>query len=215
MIAETKHQIDVLCVLSEPEYIEVCHEFGFRWIFAQNDPLGDKINAGVKKALSYNPDYIMIMNSDSVVKAELLDVWYQPYFDNKDEFFGVDTVTYIDSKTNQAKEVFYDFTILGVAKMMRADTVNRCFKKTGELYRAHVNKGLDHTMMDNLMRIESMDHPGKRVSPKMVKYKGQLVFDIKSEVNIWPFEHFDKKGKKVETELCYKVKSDAENLTEK
>jgi hypothetical protein len=78
-----------------------------------------------------------------------------------------------------------------------------------------LNKGLDHTMMDNLMRIESIDHPGKRVSPKMVKYKGQLVFDIKSEVNIWPFEHFDKKGKKVETELCYKVKSDAENLTEK
>jgi hypothetical protein len=212
LIAESKHEIDVLGVLSEPEYIDMCVEFGFAWVFAQNDPLGAKINTGIKKALESKPDYIMIMNSDSVVKTELIDKWYDDCFEKREEFFGVDTVTYIDSKTNQAREVFYEFTILGVAKMMRADIVERCFKRGGELYRSHLNKGLDHTMMDNLMRVESINDPGKRVNPRMIKYKGQLVFDVKSDVNIWPWEFFEKKGVKVEPEICYKAESDAENL---
>lgn len=195
MIAESKHEIGVLCVISETEYIEVCNQFGFDWVFAPNDPLGDKINTGIKKALTYKPDYIMTMNSDSVIKAELLDVWYQPHFDKMEEFFGVDTVTFINSETNEAREFFYEFTILGVGKCMRADVVERCFKVLGELYRAKLNKCLDNTMMDNLMRIKCF--------PKMVKYKGQLVFDIKSDVNIWPWKFFENKGKKVEPELCY------------
>jgi hypothetical protein len=215
LIAETQHELGVLCVISETEYIEMCTEFGFTWIYAENNPLGDKINQGLRVALDFKPDYIMIMNSDSVVKAELLDKWYKPHFENREEFFGVDTVTYLDSVTGEARRMFYDFTILGVAKMIRADIVQRCLKCLGEVYRKELNKCLDNTMMDNMMRIESIDHPGKRISPKMIKYKGQLVFDVKSEVNIWPWKAFEKKGEKVESELCYKAESGAENLTER
>jgi hypothetical protein len=208
LIAEAKHEIDVLCVISEPEYIPICNSFGFKWVYAENDPLGAKINVGVKKALSYKPDYIMTMNSDSVVKSELLNVWYQPSIDKREEFFGVDTVTFLDSKTNDARDYTYDFSILGVAKMIRADIVERCLNEFGKLYEPHRNRGLDDTMMDNLVKL-------MKCSPHMIKYKGQLVYDVKSDVNIWSFEHFQNRGKKVESKLCYKVESDAENLTER
>jgi hypothetical protein len=208
LIAESKHEIDVLCVISEPEYIPICNSFGFKWVYAENDPLGAKINVGVKKALSYKPDYIMTMNSDSVVKSELLNVWYQPSIDKREEFFGVDTVTFLDSKTNDARDYTYDFSILGVAKMIRADIVERCLNEFGKLYEPHRNRGLDDTMMDNLVKL-------MKCSPHMIKYKGQLVYDVKSDVNIWSFEHFQNRGKKVESKLCYKVESDAENLTER
>jgi hypothetical protein len=119
----------------------------------------------------------------------------------------VDKVTFLDSKTNEAKDFTYDFSILGVAKCMRADTVQRCFDRFKKLYEPHRNRGLDDTMMDNLIKIGC--------SPHMIKYEGQLVFDVKSEVNIWPWEHFKDKGKKVESKLCYRPESDAVNLTGK
>lgn len=207
VIAETKHQLDVLCVISEEEYKEICDSYGFDWVWAENDPLGAKINVGVQKALEYNPDYIMTLNSDSVIKTELLDTWYEESFNSKEWFFGVDTVTFIESETNQAKEYTYEMSILGVGKCMRADIVRASFKRLGKLYEPKRNRGLDDTMMDNLIRIGC--------APKIIKYKGQIVFDIKSEVNIWKWEHFENKGKPVKAELCYKRESDAVNLTGK
>jgi hypothetical protein len=61
----------------------------------------------------------------------------------------------------------------------------------GELYRHELNKCLDDTMMDNLMRI--------KVFPRMVRYEGMLAMDFKSDVNIWPWEKFKDRGKPV----CY------------
>jgi hypothetical protein len=207
VIAESKHQLDVLCVISEEEYKGICDSYGFAWVWAENDPLGAKINVGILKALESDPDYIMTLNSDSVIKTELLDTWYEESFNKKEAFFGVDTVTFIDSETNQAKEYTYEMSILGVAKCMRADIVKASFKSLGKLYEPQRNKGLDDTMMENLIKI--------KCAPKIIKYKGQIVFDIKSEVNIWSWKHFENKGKAVKAELCYKRESDAVNLTGK
>lgn len=191
-----EHELSVLCVISEDSYKEICEEFGFEYLMYPNDPLGKKLNAGCLYALSSEPDYIMTMNSDSVVKKELFD-YYRPYFERRDKYFGVDRVTFVDSVSNEARDYTYEFTILGVAKCMRSDVVEECFRILGYLYLPDQNRGLDNKMMDNLIHIKAW--------PQMVKYPGQLVFDVKSEVNIWPFEHFQNKGTKVESELCYKA----------
>jgi hypothetical protein len=197
LITESKHDINVLCVISEQEYIPVCAEFGFHWVFALNDPLGEKINAGILKALTFEFDYLMMMNSDSVIRVDLIDRWYDEFFNKKEEFFGVNKVTYLDSETGDARDYVYDFSILGVAKCIRRDVVERAFKERGILYQPQRNKGLDDSVYDTLMKIG--------VYPKRVNYQGQLVYDIKSEVNIWPWKHFENKGKKVDSELCFKV----------
>lgn len=188
--AQSKHHIDVLCVISEPEYIKICNSFGFNWVFAENNPLGKKINTGVKHSLKFSYDYLMIMNSDDVIKAELIDSYYKPFFDKLCPFFGIDKVTYVNFKTKEAREFSYEFSVLGIGKCIYRDIVK---KLNGELYVNERNRGLDDSMMDRMI------HSG--YWPEIVKYEGQLAMDFKSEVNIWPWEQFKDKGK----EVCYQA----------
>lgn len=188
MIAESKHEYRVLCVISESEYIPVCDSHGFNWIYADNNPLGEKINKGLRRALEFKWDYLMMMNSDDVIKARLIDEYYDPFFEKGEKFFGISKVTYVNFQTSEAREYKYEYSILGIGKCIRRDVVEQL---KGNLYRPDLNKCLDDTMMDNLSKI--------KVFPRMVQYKGQLAMDFKSEVNIWPWEHFKTRGK----EVCY------------
>lgn len=198
---ESKHELKVTCVISEKCYEVLCKAYGFDFVYAENNPLGAKINTGVKRALEFEFDYLMMMNSDNIIEARLIDEVYEPFFEIN-AFFGIDKVTYVNFYTKEAREYSYEFSVLGIGKMIRRDAVEKAFKCLGELYRSSLNKGLDDTMMDNLIRVG--------VYPRMVKYKGMLAMDFKSEVNIWPWEHFKNKGK----EVCYKVESDAVSLTD-
>lgn len=186
---KSKHDIDVSCVLSEPEFIPLCESYGFNWIFENNDPLGNKINTGIKSTLKFKYDYLMMMNSDDVVKAELIDQYYEQFIESLNPYFGIGKVTYVNFYTHEAKEITYNLTILGIAKMIHRSVVE---KARGVLYRPELNKCLDNTMMDVMI--------GMGVSPTFVDYEGMLAMDFKSEVNIWPWEQFANKGKTV----CYK-----------
>lgn len=199
-MAESKHEIEVSCVLSEEEFIPLCEEYGFHWVYEDNSPLGNKINAGIRSTLKFKYDYLMMMNSDDVVKAELLDKYYEPFFESLNPFFGVSKVTFVNFETHEAKEYKYDFSVLGIAKMVHRSVVD---KFNGHLYVAQLNKGLDDHMMDRMI--------AAHISPTFVDYEGMLAMDFKSEVNIWPWEHFKNKGKAV----CYKPTSEEASLIEK
>jgi len=192
LIAAIEHEVNVLCVISEPEYAEVCESYGFNCVAYKNDPLGEKINFGIKHALEhYQFDYLMMMNSDSVIKPELFKV-YEPYFKKGELFFGVNKVTFVNFYTDEAQDYVYEFSIIGPGKMIHRNVVE---EMRGNIYKP-LNKCLDDTLMDNVLKIA-------KVGGKIIKYEGQLVYDIKSEVNIHPWEKFN--GKKVENELCCKV----------
>lgn len=188
LIAETKHEMKVLCVISEPEYIAVCQSFGFDWVAAPNNPLGGKINNGIKVALKSQWDYLMMMNSDDVIKVDLIDKYYDPFFESEEKFFGISSVTYVNFYTNEARQFDYGYSVLGIGKCIRRDVVEQM---KGELYRYELNKCLDDTMMDRLIKI--------KVFPRMVRYEGILAMDFKSDVNIWPWEKFKDKG----VPVCY------------
>lgn len=191
LIRECEHEIKVTCVASELYYRRLCKAYGFDYIFHANDPLGGKINAGIKYALKSEFDYLMMMNSDDIIDADLINKNYKPFFEKEVPFFGIDKVTYVKFGTTEAREFSYGFSVLGIGKMIRRDVVERSFKSLGELYRTELNKCLDDTMLDNLMKI--------KVFPQIVKYEGQLAWDFKSETNIWPWDKFKNKGK----EVCY------------
>lgn len=190
LISESKHDIKVTCAISESYYEVVCKAFGFGVVHAENNPLGTKINTGIKKALESEFDYLMMMNSDNVIKRELIDDVYEPFFESLNPYFGIDRVTYVNFGTTDARDFSYEFSVLGIAKMLRRDVVELAVKAGGP-YNPLRNKGLDDGMMDNLIHL--------KVFPTMVKYKGQLAMDFKSETNIWPWDHFKNKGKAV----CY------------
>lgn len=188
LISESKHEIAVSCVLSEREFIPLCEEYGFDWVFEENEPVGNKINTGIRSTLGYAYDYLMMMNSDDVVKAELIDKYYEPFFESLNPYFGVDKVTYVNWYTKEAREYSYEYSVLGIAKMIRRDVVESL---KGNLYPEKLSKGLDDHFMDRMIH--------NKIYPTIVKYEGQLAMDFKSEVNIWPWEKFKDKGKKV----CY------------
>lgn len=192
MIENVNHDFSVLCVISEEPYKFMCDEFGFNWVMASNENLGGKINFGIRYALQfYKWDYLMMMNSDSVVKPGLFEV-YKPYLASGQKFFGVNKVTFVNFGTDEAKDFTYELSIIGPGKMIHRSVVQ---EMKGNCYR-ELNRCLDDTLMDNIMRV-------CKVGGRIVEYPGQLVYDIKSEVNIHPWEKFN--GKKVENELCSKV----------
>jgi hypothetical protein len=188
MKEETKHEIKVLCVISELYYKEICEDYGFEWIFCDNKPLGRKNNIGIKHSLGNDWDYLMMMNSDDIIKAELLDKWYQPLFDKQVDFFGISKVTYVKFGTWEARLVEYGHAILGIGKCIRREVVERL---KGELYPSDLNRLLDDNMLTKMMK--------HKVGHTIVRYEGQLAMDFKSETNIWPWDHFAKKG----IEVCY------------
>jgi hypothetical protein len=192
LIEQIEYDVNVLCVVSEPEYVHAIELLGFNTLAYKNDTVGEKINAGIKYALDfYEWDYLMVMNSDSVIKKELFD-FYKPYFESENLFFGVNKVTFVNWKTKEAKDFVYEFSILGVGKCIHRSVAE---KLGGNLYE-HQNRCLDDTLMDRLMKIG--------VGGTMVQYEGQLVYDIKSETNIHPWENFENRGKTVE--LCYSLR---------
>ena len=192
LIAKSKHELDVLCVISEPEYINICERYGFNWVAAPNDPLGEKINSGIRRALFYKWDYLMMMNSDNVIDIKLIDDVYQPFFESLNPYFGINRVTYVKFGTEEARDVTYEDSILGIAKCVRRDIVEKAFKEVGYLYIPDRNRGLDDSMMDTLINMG--------VKRTFVKYDGLLAMDFKSELNLWPWEHF-----KNEKAVCYKA----------
>lgn len=195
MISESKHDYLVTCVISEVEYVEMCGEYGFNFVFANNNPLGAKINAGIAATLATDYDYLMLMNSDNVIKSELIDKWYNDYWGNP--FFGVNRVTYVNFSTKDAVDFTYDMSIIGVAKMVRRDVVERGF----DLYRPDLDRLLDDTMYTRMVQ--------RNVWPKLVKYDGQLCYDFKSETNIHKWDEFKDRGKKV----CYELGLDRVSVT--
>jgi hypothetical protein len=191
MVKSDKHSIDVTCVISENEYIKVCEDYGFSWVWAENEPVGKKINTGIKSTLKHPYDYLMIMNSDDVIDKKLIDDVYEPFFENLNPYFGISRVTYVNFYTKEARDIEYEFSILGIGKCIRKDIIKKLFDEQGEVYRSNLSRGLDDTMMDNMIR--------SGVWPTNVPYEGQLAWDFKSEVNIHGWEKFEKKG----TEVCY------------
>lgn len=191
MFKSDKHEIDVTCVISEESYIEVCNSYGFNWVYADNEPVGKKINAGIKHTLKEPYDYLMMMNSDDIIDKKLIDEVYDPFFESLNPFFGIDRVTFVNFKTKEARDLVHEFSILGIGKCIRKDCVKRAFNDLGELYVDKLNRGLDDTMMDNLIRLG--------IWPTVVKYEGQMAWDFKSETNIHKWEEFENRG----TEVCY------------
>lgn len=176
--SQSKHEIAVTCIISEPEWIDVCNKLGFDYFPYKNDPLGEKLNAGIQSVMDEEFDYLMVMNSDSMVSVKLIDDVY----DYTKPYFGINRIHFANYYTGEVKEFEYEFfTVLGVAKMIRKDVI----EQAGVIYDSFRNKGLDDSTIDNLSRIG--------VYPHAVKYEGALAVDIKSDVNIWSWEHFEQK----------------------
>lgn len=166
-----RDNIEVLTIISEKSYTSLCKRYDVPYTFFENYPLGRKKNHGLQEALKKDWDYLMEMNSDDIVKNDLLDLYDTVDYD----YCGLKNFLFIDSKTMEARQVA-DNTLYGIGRRYS----RRLVEKTGEMWNNTANVG-----MDNYCNWKIWKETG--TEGKQLFTPEPYAADIKSDVNIWPF----------------------------
>jgi hypothetical protein len=163
--------MDTLAVISEKEYRSRCKKHNIEYTFFENSPLGRKKNHGLGVALKKDWDYLIEINSDDILKNELIDLYDTVNYD----YVGLRNFCFIDSKTLECRQ-FQDKTIYGIGRRYS----RRLIEKVGELWKDDANIG-----MDNYANWKIWKQTG--TEGKQLFTSEPLAADIKSDVNLWPF----------------------------
>ena len=100
-------RVTVLVVVSNREDQHLAEQNGFHTVWAPNQPLGRKFNAGLKHALeNYQWDYLFQMNSDNLLHQEF---WqhFAVFFEKRTPFFGCNHISFFNPETSQALRYLY------------------------------------------------------------------------------------------------------------
>jgi hypothetical protein len=168
--------IDALAVISEESMIPLCEKYGIRWCMHENEPLGRKKNYGISQALKLDFDFMMEIGSDDLILDELLRQ-YAKFFPKYD-FFGICDAAYINAENLDCRRLQSNSTY-GAGRIISRKALEAMEAK---LWKDNLSKGLDNRSLIELYKkgfkywqIPPIDYP--------------LVIDIKSPVNIWPFNY--------------------------
>src|SRR5688500_10590245 len=70
-----KFYISDFAVISEDSMLRLCNKYGVDWCMHENLRLGSKKNYGVKQALKKDFDYMIEIDSDDLLKNEVLTTY--------------------------------------------------------------------------------------------------------------------------------------------
>ena len=202
---------------------EMCRKYDVIAVEHPNLPLGEKWNFGLKEALQYDWDYLLTLGSDDLLSGEIMDVypWGEEafglnrcgvlntltgetaIFDNS-YVIGAGRVIRRDviERMGQQVTVKYRECMVGpygVTVPGREVTISRHFWQklggqtelihekvtTPKLWGDDLNRGLDYSS-DCILNANG-------VIQKIHLSDKILALDLKSEVNIWGFDHYAKK----------------------
>lgn len=172
------YDINALAVISEPEMITLCNQYGIKWIMHENLPLGKKKNAGLVAAASYDFDYLMEIGSDDLITNDLL-TQYLDYI-GKYDFFGISDAAYIESENGTCRRLITDKSTYGAGRMISRKVLDTMAWK---LWNDNLNRGLDNDSVRTLQLKGIKFH-------KVPAANAPGVIDIKSDQNIWKFNYF-------------------------
>lgn len=189
--------IKVLAVASEGEMLPLCEKYDILCVTHTNEPLGKKKNFGLQAARTLDFDYMMEIGSDTLVLNELLDE-YKKNFIGIHHFFGIGDCAFICSETRACRRVGGASTYGGGRMISRHAIETMDFK----LWPDNYNKGLDNASVFKLAREGGFWYQQLKPGPV------PLVFDVKSEENIWKFNHLH--GVEYDVNILLDKLSDAE-----
>lgn len=177
-------EIEVLTILSnEDEYftqnLAIILDSGYQYCYYKNDPLGQKLNAGVEFALDFNFDYLMNLGSDDLIHPAILAL-YKPYMEAKEPFFGLNKVYFYDIlKKRLAITVPYVF---GAGRMIHRSVLEKIRYKGEFLYSNELRRGLDCNSVEKVKFTLNLDY--KQVETNGFPY----IVDIKSQHGLNDFD---------------------------
>jgi hypothetical protein len=120
-LREHRDRLEVLAVISEESYKSLCNSHKVDYTFFENQPLGAKKNHGLKIALQRDWDYLIELNSDDVIKNELLDI----YDKLEDDYLALRNFVFLDSKTLEARQVESQ-TAYGIGRRYSRKAIEAC-----------------------------------------------------------------------------------------
>lgn len=185
-VHELKKTFNVDCVVAGSEGIvsrEIVEREGFKYIEVANDPLARKHNFAVREARRMRPDYLLMMGSDDIVTPEALEVYIQ-HAKKGIDFIGVTDFYFWDYVTKKAS--YWGGYVdgrkghtAGAGRMISANLMGKWGWMPFENKHSRI---LDDSIQQKL---KSTRHKSHTFS---LKENGVFAVDIKSDVNMTPFE---------------------------
>lgn len=118
----SRFPIEAFAVISEESMIPLCRKYQIKYTFYKNEPLGEKKNAGLTKAMELEWDYLIEIGSDDLLKDELIEL-YAGHF-GKYEMFGTKDSIIIDSATGKCRRLQSD-TTYGLGRCISRKTIEK------------------------------------------------------------------------------------------
>jgi hypothetical protein len=169
-------EIIPFAVLSEPEMIPLCEKYGVNWVMHENLPLGAKKNYGLQQVREVEFDWLMEIGSDTLILDELLGIYKQVTCD----FFGVSDCVFIETDSGACRRLTNKYTTYGAGRIIKREVLE---KMDFKIWPDQLSRGLDNGSIYNMNK--------KGISYRQIyPYEEPHVIELKSDVNIWKFNHF-------------------------
>lgn len=126
--------VSAFAVISEPEMIPLCKEYGIEYFMHENLPVGTKKNAALNEVLKKDFDYLIELGSDDLIVDDLLDA-YLPLMEQGEHFFGCKRLLMIDATDGACRDFFFDPDLVqGLGRCMSKELLlkftGRCLVKS-------------------------------------------------------------------------------------
>lgn len=188
--------VEIFAVLSETEMIPLCEEYGVKWVYAHNKPLGRKHNIGLDKALELEWDYCINVGSDDIVSPQFIP-FIQPLIDRRVDFFGLNDIYFYGDHKLYYYRYPGRYTPFGAGRV----TSRRMIEKI---------KGDDRLLFWEDDKNKGLDGSSAKIAakygfqPEFLEIKEPLIVDIKSNQNIWGIKAYEEKLTNKPNELLLK-----------
>jgi hypothetical protein len=217
--------LKAFCVLSPEDKSgnkELLEDFGIEYTMFKNK-LGAKKNHGLREVLKKDFDYLLELNSDDIIKNELMDS-YLDLMEQGESFIGLGNFAFYDSETGSVKHN-KSTTLFGIGRAYSRSAleygslvVDVFANETTTTQRNHFKEGCKYTIHPEEVTasMEILTEPYNRlwddnadrgmdnhseavlkrqgILPTVINTEEPLAFDIKSKENLWSFKDMRGEG---------------------
>ena len=173
---QKRFHVAPFAVISEESMIPLCEKYGVEWCMYKNEPLGEKKNYGLSQIKDKDFDFLIEIGSDDLILGELFDQ-YQKFF-VKYDFFGICDAAYINSEDLACRRLQSNSTY-GAGRAISKKALE---KVNYTLWPEKQSRGMDNR---SIVRMYKEEIKYWTIPPIDLP----CVIDIKSQVNIWPFNY--------------------------
>ena len=182
-----RHELLVVISPEDPYFKEIWKILpGYaRFVKYENKPFGAKKNAGMEAARQLEWDYLMELNSDSIVNPRLFEL-YQSYMEKKVPLFGLNNLFVTDYKTKKSLFIpnYNTDMTFGSGRMLHRDAL-----VLDKLWVDELNDGMDTNMKSRLSKAG--------VNETVVDCgEVPMIVDLKTNTSIWHFKLLETRAEK-------------------